>query len=51
MDRPAAKIGTRTLSTIPRGWVILALALASWGLAIAIGALAKNLFHSILSVL
>lgn len=51
MDRPVAKIGTRTFSAIPRGWIILALALASWGLAIAVGALAKTLFQSVLSAL
>lgn len=51
MDRPVAKIGTRTLDRIPRGWVILALALASWAMAIAIGALANTFFNSILSAL
>lgn len=51
MDRPAAKIGTRSLNTIPRGWVILGLAVASWGVAIAVAMLARSAFNSIFSVL
>lgn len=51
MDRPAAKIGTRSLNTIPRGWVILGLAVASWGVAIAVAMLARSAFQSIFSVL